>query len=419
MPEGALWIAHFENGGGFGGAITSFEEHVRYAPPECKHLIATSHTDAATMHVLHRSGARVIELPQYRRPDLLLAAFRRMAGLSLITKLFAVSVGFAEVLARTVYGAMAAYKLRSYRIAAVHLNNGLFFNLEGVVASKLLGVPCLLTVRGLETRTDPIVRTVAPLLASAVTHVLAVSSYIADQLIAWGVPPARVTTVFETVDIELCRQKMEEPLPELDAIPSVGPVIAMVGCILPWKGYGTFVEAAALVLRGGRVPDASFWVIGGPAKGTEDFALELRRRAAALGLEERLRFFGHQNNVFPWTGRSDAVVHASLQPEPFGRVIIEAMALGKPVIASRLGGPVEIISDGETGLLIEPGNPEILARAIEKLLTDNELRQRLIEGGTRTVSHKFSTAAFSGKIRSVYEQALPALAASVPSNSCA
>jgi glycosyltransferase involved in cell wall biosynthesis len=210
---------------------------------------------------------------------------------------------------------------------------------------------------------------------------------------------------------------MTEPVPELDAISTSGPVVVIIGSLLRWKGQATFIDAAAIIARSGSVPNVSFWIVGGSVGGEDDYELELRERVVELGLQDSVRFAGHCNNVFPWIGRADVVVHASVNPEPFGRVIIEGMALGKPVIASRLGGPVEIISDGQSGLLVDPGKPELLAEAIVKVLTDEALRRTLTEGGYKTVHHKFSMEAFKAKVRLGYESILPATAEVPPAAS--
>jgi glycosyltransferase involved in cell wall biosynthesis len=98
--------------------------------------------------------------------------------------------------------------------------------------------------------------------------------------------------------------------------------------------------------------------------------------AAELGIADRVHFAGHQSDVHPWYDALDVVVHASFG-EPFGLVLVEAMALGKPVVATAAGGPLEIIEDGISGVLIPPGDPDRLAATIDRILGDRSLAAAL------------------------------------------
>jgi glycosyltransferase involved in cell wall biosynthesis len=102
----------------------------------------------------------------------------------------------------------------------------------------------------------------------------------------------------------------------------------------------------------------------------------------ARGLEERVRFVGHQDDIGPWVSGLDVLVNASAH-EPFGLVVLEAMVLGTPVVAPNLGGPAEIIQDGESGWLVAPNQPKETAEAVLAILDDPELRTRLSAAGRR------------------------------------
>lgn len=160
--------------------------------------------------------------------------------------------------------------------------------------------------------------------------------------------------------------------------PDGGPIVGIVGRLQPWKGQEVFLRAAAQVLATRR--DVRFAVIGGAILGWEgSYPDELERLGAELGISERVTFAGHQADPVPWQDALDVVVHAS-EREPFGLVIVEAMALGKAVVATAGGGPEEIIEDGRSGLIVPHGDPVALAAAIECVLADPELRDRLERG---------------------------------------
>lgn len=153
------------------------------------------------------------------------------------------------------------------------------------------------------------------------------------------------------------------------------PVVGIVGRLQEWKGQNVFLRAAAQVAA--RHSEATFAVVGGAVLGWEgDYPERLRRLASELGIADRVHFAGHQDDVYPWFDACDIVVHASFG-EPFGLVLVEAMALGKPLVATAAGGPTEIVEDGESGLLVPPGDHEAMATAISRLLDDEGLRQRM------------------------------------------
>jgi glycosyltransferase involved in cell wall biosynthesis len=146
------------------------------------------------------------------------------------------------------------------------------------------------------------------------------------------------------------------------------PVVGMVARLSPWKGQRTFLESASLVAS--QRPDVCFVVVGGALMGTEgNYPEELRRLATSLGIVDRVHFAGHVDAPYAWLDALDVVVHAS-RGEPFGLVIVEAMALGKPVICSHDGGPLEIIGEAECALTVPPGDARSLGAAIRRALEE-------------------------------------------------
>ena len=145
------------------------------------------------------------------------------------------------------------------------------------------------------------------------------------------------------------------------------PIVGIVGRMQRWKGMHVFVDAMAQVLK--KVPDCEGVMVGGMFKLEPEYEPWLRSRVKELGLEDKIRMVGMQRNVPEWMQAMDVFVHAS-EREPFGIVVIEAMSLGKPVIATKPGGPEEIITDGVDGQLVTWDQPEELAKAILKYLQD-------------------------------------------------
>ena len=176
--------------------------------------------------------------------------------------------------------------------------------------------------------------------------------------------------------------------PELRAehsIPRNAVLVSLVGRLQPWKGQREVLLAAASIVRDH--PEAYFAIVGGAILGWEgDYPNELERLAARLELGDRVVFTGHTNEVERWMAASDIVVNAS-HHEPFGLVIVEAMASGCAVVAVAAGGPTEIISDGESGLLVANQRPEDFERALRHLLRSAELRARLGAEAVKRAQH--------------------------------
>jgi len=175
-------------------------------------------------------------------------------------------------------------------------------------------------------------------------------------------------------------------------------VIGIVGRIAPWKGQDVFVHAAAMVAE--RHPEARFAIVGAPMFGDDDFQHDLSALVYQYGLDGRVMFTG-------WRGAQEAmaaldiVVHASTEPEPFGRTIAEAMAAGVPVVAADGGATREILPPN-AGFLVPPGRPEILADALESLLEDANLRAQLGENGKAAAHRFFDVRRTIGAVAALY-----------------
>jgi glycosyltransferase involved in cell wall biosynthesis len=163
-------------------------------------------------------------------------------------------------------------------------------------------------------------------------------------------------------------------------LPEDGPIFGSVGRLNRWKGFHVLLDAVPRVLA--RHPSATFVLVGGPHEHELGYADELRAQAARLRLDGRVRLVGQQPNPEDWMHAMDVFVHTS-DNEPFGMVVIEAMALGKPVVAGAGGGPTEIVTPGVDGLLAPFGDHPALARQIVRLLDDDALRARVGRAATR------------------------------------
>jgi len=170
-------------------------------------------------------------------------------------------------------------------------------------------------------------------------------------------------------------------------------LIVGVGRLEPVKGFQVLVRALPSIL--GVMPSARLLLVG-----YGSLRSQLEADARALGVADRLEIAGPQLDVAAYLAAADLVVVPSLN-EGMGRVLVEAMALGRPVVATRVGGIPTVVADGETGSLVPPDDPPALARAVSELLKDPGLRQRMGEAGRRR-AEQFSLALMESRLLDLY-----------------
>lgn len=182
-------------------------------------------------------------------------------------------------------------------------------------------------------------------------------------------------------------------------IPPAAPVITFIGAISHVKDPTTFVHACALVHR--RFPEAHFLLAG--ADTDSPLAHQVRALVQSAGFGDHFRFLGYRQDAADLLAAATVHVSTSKQ-ESFGRTLIEAMAAGKPVVATRCGGPEEVVVDGETGFIVPPGNPEAVASAIITLLAQPDLAKAMGNAGRIRAHRCFSVQAYAEKIGEIIDE---------------
>lgn len=204
------------------------------------------------------------------------------------------------------------------------------------------------------------------------------------------VPPGRDLTAF--LDIAAGRVQAAA----IPGVPDTARVVLTVGRLSPLKGVSHLLDAWALAAP--RLGDVYLVIVG-----TGELEPALREQAAALGMGERVIFAGFRADVPALLARAEAFVLSSLW-EGLPMAAVEAMAARRPVVATAVGGTPEIVADGRTGLLVPAADAPALAAAIERLLTDIELRDRLAVAGAADVRQRFTREAMVAATRDVYQQ---------------
>ncbi len=288
--------------------------------------------------------------------------------------------------------------IRAQNAAVVHTNS-LKSDILGGAAARLAGVPLLWHVRD---RIDsdylpgPVAAVFRRLCRWLPARVVA-NSHSTLETITLGESLPRMRVVHDGV--------LPHPVPPRPAHSALhAPTIGLVGRIARWKGQHVFLKAASLVHA--RFPQARFQIIGAPLFAEQAYEEEIRALTRELGLEGSAEFLGFRTDVPALIDGLDILAHASITAEPFGLVIAEGMAAGKPVVATNGGGAREIVADGETGLLVPMGDAEAMASALLQLLEDPEEARRMGERGRERIAAQFSIERTARGMEAVYADIL-------------
>jgi glycosyltransferase involved in cell wall biosynthesis len=298
---------------------------------------------------------------------------------------------------RTAQGLVAAARLgrhlRRHAVGALIANTYNDFLLAGPVARRL-GIPVLWRSRAdVFPSAQPLERpALARFVSGHAARVLTTTAYDRQAIVEAGVPPDRVHVVRQGVDTrayDCADGSRRRAVRAALGLPPEALVVGFVARLVPQKGHLVFFEALERVVR--KQPAVRALVVGDTQADGSDpdgYRSRLRRVVSDLGLAEQVTFTGFRDDVAHLLSAMDLFVHAALK-EPFGTAIVEAMAAGKPVIASRTPGPEEIVEDGITGLLTPPGDALALAEAMLAVLGNNALGARLADAARAVARDRF------------------------------
>lgn len=295
--------------------------------------------------------------------------------------------------------------LREGRFDLVHAHLA-YASLWGLLAGRLTGRPVVLTLHvrppdaPLRSREGVRRRLLVAAANRWAGRVLAVSGAVRDAWAAVGLRRDRIAVVHNGVEVAPTGAGPEAggAVRRELGLAADTPLVVAVSVLRRGKGLDVLLEAVPAVLAAH--PGARFVVVGdGPDR------RRLEERAAAAGLGEAVAWAGFRRDVPAFLGAADLFVLPS-RDDAFPTVLLEAAAGGVAVVASRAGGVPEIVEDGATGLLVPPGDPEALARAVSALLADPAARRSLGRAGRLRAEERFSTGAWLGRLEAVYGEAL-------------
>lgn len=361
-----------------------------------KGLDKTAYTPIAAFYRTHEllqeyeaAGCRTLVLSHPQPVDLLsgldrLGTFGRLLGPA--ARLLQKAINLVWVSGAQI--ARGVLLLRRERVDVLDLNNGVTVGSELLIASKLLGLPCVIHQRGI----TPVPRWCA-WLAGKADHVICVSDAARDNLVANGLKAERVTAVHSGIDLHSLKANIRRSPAEVRAslgIPEGALVVGLAGMIRRWKGQIVLVKAMQQLRP--RYPHLRALIMGALADNDPSdraYFEEIRAYMAEHDLDGAVTVLDYQPNAPEFLQIFDIMVHTAIDPEPFSRVVIEGMALGRPIVASATGGTPEAIEDGVSGFLVPGGDPERLAERIDLLVRTPELRERLGRAAAARAESRF------------------------------
>jgi glycosyltransferase involved in cell wall biosynthesis len=297
--------------------------------------------------------------------------------------------------------AVLARFIRHQRIDLVHTNTGVI--VSAGVAARLARRPHVWHVRDWFQEFGGVWPAYARYMRWSADEIIAVSSAVASQFPS----TAGVIVVHNGFSLDEFVLPAANAAREFRERHGFGDAF-LVGCVgrikAVRKGQEVLVEALAVLATDGRRPRCV--IIGAPSPGNESHLIALRQLVEARGLSAQVALIGEIPDARWAYPALDALVLPSAQPEPFGGVVMEAMAMGVPVIATAVGGSVEQVAEGETGLLVPPGDAPALAAAIARLMDEPALRRAMAEAGPARIREHFDLGQMVGQFLAVYERVL-------------
>jgi glycosyltransferase involved in cell wall biosynthesis/ADP-heptose:LPS heptosyltransferase len=291
--------------------------------------------------------------------------------------------------------------IRSRRIELVHTNTGVM--VSPALAARLAGVPHIWHVRDWFQEFRSFWPALSWYMRVLSRKVVTISNAVATQFEPAGTP----LVIHDGLSLEEFQVPTEELRHNFRDRYGLGDHF-VVGCVgrikLVRKGQEVLVMASGILKQRGRRLKAL--IVGAPFPGNEKHLAQIQEIARELGIAEDVVFTGELADVRPAYAAMDVFALTSIQPEPLGNVAMEAMSMGLPVVAPNVGGPLDTVEPGVTGLLVPPGDAAALADAIEKLMDDPGLRRRMGDAAVARIRKYFTLAEMTAKMDRLFEKTI-------------
>jgi glycosyltransferase involved in cell wall biosynthesis len=235
-------------------------------------------------------------------------------------------------------------------------------------------------------------------------HFISVSHWVAKSMQEkLHIPTEKISVIYDGIALEKLDLNADgAEFRKHYHIPDEAFAVGLVGLLIPWKGQALFLDAAKLLRD--KIPNLKMVIVGGTPDDCVSYEAMLRQRVVQEQLEDIIIFTGHVTQMEQVYNGLNVVVSASTSPEPLGTVVIECMAMGRPLIGPNHGGAAEMMAHEKTGLLFKPGDAVSLAEAITQFYLHPELQQTLGHNARSHALETFDVQQHTGKVQAIYQQ---------------
>lgn len=288
-----------------------------------------------------------------------------------------------------------------FKADLIHANNEPLCNRAALLVGKVLKIPTVCHVRG-----DQHGSRLMSWAYSLVSHFTPVSHWVSASIQSkLDVPENKISVIYDGLELDGLNPSISgQPFRQQYRLTDDDFAVGLVGLLIPWKGQEIFIDAAKQLQNA--IPNLKMLIIGGTPDDCLAYEQMLKARVAAEGLGATVIFTGHISDMPMAYNALNIVVSASTSPEPLGTVVIESMALGRPLIGPNHGGAAEMIEHNKTGLLFEHGDATSLAQHIKAYYADSSLGTTLGAAARAHALSTFAVASHVEKIQNLYQQTL-------------
>jgi glycosyltransferase involved in cell wall biosynthesis len=394
VRSGKIRVAFLEGSAMIGGAEVNVLSLVQRMDHKKFETLVISPFEGPLTQKVREIGGEVIIVP--RLPLISTSIF--INGRK-VTNLFAILSNFISFFPSSL---ILAKFLVHKQVDVLHTNS-MLAHFYGALAARLTGVPCIWHMQDIVDPSQAFgaLRRILNLTGNWLPHRIVVISEAVKRMFS-GRAKNKIRVIYNGADIKKYRpDNSGETIRKEFGIKSHENVIGIVGRIVYWKGQKEFLYAAKGISE--KIPNCRFLIVG-DGLGDRGYLGEVKELSRKIGLQGNVVFTGFRNDVNEILAAMDIVVHASTLPEPFGLSIIEAMACGKPIVATNGGGVPEIVLDGTTGTLVPMKNAPAIERAVIEILNASKKAKSFGNAGRKRVEELFSIDCFVKNMSDQYQE---------------
>lgn len=343
--------------------------------------IVVFHKEHSLMDEYAKAGIETIIVP---RPSPTVLRFRDESPLKVFNyplKLVQKAINLIKFLPLTIY----RYRrlILEKDVDLLHLNNSVAANHDWMLAALLSNIKCITHERAIYSKYSRLSRFLSPHL----DKVICISEAVRDNLNRCGIDSKNIV-IYNGIDPQTVKADvLAADIRHKHQIDENMVTIGVVGNIKSWKGQQSIISALSIIIK--KHSNVTCMLIGDTSENDILYRRRLDAIISKFELENHVVFTGYRKNVFDYINALDIMIHTSIEPEPFGRVLIEAMAMKKPLIGARAGAVPEIILNKETGLTFEPLDVTELANSVLYILEHPESALKMAESGHKRLHECF------------------------------